>query len=101
MRRIIEEIYQVAGVQGVPLSPADAPAYFKVFLAKLVPATARHWPSMWQDLQAGRRTEIEALNGAICRYGATAGVATPYNDAISRLGRFLEYKPSHAIPETG
>jgi len=39
----------------------------------------------------GRRTEIEALNGAICRYGAAVGVATPYNDAISRLVRFLEH----------
>jgi 2-dehydropantoate 2-reductase len=99
MRRIIEEIYQVAGAQGVPLHPAQAPAYFKVFLEKLVPATAGHWPSMWQDLQAGRRTEIEALNGAICRYGAAAGVATPYNDAISRLVRFLERQPPAALSE--
>jgi 2-dehydropantoate 2-reductase len=45
---------------------------------------------MWQDLQAGRRTEIEALNGAICRYGEATGVPTPYNDAVSRLVRFLE-----------
>jgi len=99
MRRIIEEIYQVAGAQGVPLNPADAPAYFKIFMEKLVPATAGHWPSMWQDLQAGRRTEIEALNGVICRYGAAAGVATPYNDAISRLVRFLEHKPTVELSE--
>jgi 2-dehydropantoate 2-reductase len=92
MRRIIEEIYQVAGAQGVSLGHADAAAYFKFFLENLVPATADHWPSMWQDLQAGRRTEIEALNGAICRYGEAAGVPTPYNDAISRLVRFLEHK---------
>jgi 2-dehydropantoate 2-reductase len=91
MRRIIEEIYQVATVRDVPLGHADAAAYIKFFLENLVPATAGHWPSMWQDLQAGRRTEIEALNGAICRYGEAAGVATPYNDAISRLVRFLEH----------
>ena len=48
---------------------------------------------MWQDLHAGRRTEIEALNGAICRYGEAAGVATPYNNAVSRLVRFLEHNP--------
>ena len=92
MRRIIEEIYQVAAARGVPLGHADATAYFNFFMENLVPATAGHWPSMWQDLQAGRRTEIEALNGAICRYGEAAGVATPYNDAISRLVRFLEHK---------
>jgi 2-dehydropantoate 2-reductase len=92
MRRIIEEIYQVAGARGIPLRHADAAAYFKFFMENLVPATADHWPSMWQDLQAGRRTEIEALNGAICRYGEAVGMPTPYNDAISRLVRFLEHK---------
>ena len=45
---------------------------------------------MWQDLQAGRRTEIEALNGAICRYGRESGLATPYNETVCHLLRFLE-----------
>lgn len=90
MRLIIDEIYQVAAAKSVPLSHATAEAYFQHFLENLVPPTAAHWPSMWQDLEAGRRTEIEALNGAICRYGRETGVATPYNDTISRLVRFLE-----------
>jgi 2-dehydropantoate 2-reductase len=93
MQRIIEEIYQVADALGIVLAHPDAAAYFNFFMETLVPATAGHWPSMWQDLQAGRRTEIEALNGAICRYGASMGVATPYNDAVSRLVRFLEQRP--------
>jgi 2-dehydropantoate 2-reductase len=93
MRRLIGEIYQVAAARGIPLAHPDADAYFTVFMEKLVPATAGHRSSMWQDLEAGRRTEIEALNGAICRYGEAAGLATPYNDAVSRLMRFLEQKP--------
>jgi 2-dehydropantoate 2-reductase len=92
MRQIIEEIFQVACAQGIRLSYIDAASYFKVFMERLVPATAGHWPSMWQDLEAGRRTEIEAMNGAICRYGAASGVSTPYNDAVSRLIRFLEQR---------
>jgi 2-dehydropantoate 2-reductase len=90
MRLIIEEIYRVAAAKGIVLGFANARAYFNYFLENLVPATANHWPSMWQDLQAGRRTEIEALNGAICRYGEAAKVPTPYNDSVSRLVRFLE-----------
>ncbi len=90
MRLIIEEIYRVAGARGVLLGHADATAYYNHFMKNLVPATADHWPSMWQDLQAGRRTEIEALNGAICRYGKAVGVPTPYNDTVSSLVRFLE-----------
>jgi len=97
MRRVIEEIYQVAQAKGVHLLQADAPAYFQYFLECLVPPTAAHWPSMWQDLQAGRRTEIGALNGAICRYGEALGIPTPYNDALSRLVRFLEVKAVHQV----
>lgn len=93
MRLIIEEIYRVAAARGIRLGHADADSYFKFFMETLVPATADHWPSMWQDLHAGRRTEIEALNGAICRYGEAVRVATPYNDAVSRLVRFLEHNP--------
>jgi 2-dehydropantoate 2-reductase len=96
MGRIIVEIYQVAEGKKVSLSPAGAAEYFQHFLEDLLPPTAAHWPSMWQDLQAGRRTEIEALNGAIGRYGKEVGVATPYNDAVSRLVRFLESK-SHSV----
>jgi 2-dehydropantoate 2-reductase len=91
MRLIIEEIYRVAGAKGIVLGFADANGYFDFFLDNLVPATANHWPSMWQDLQVGRRTEIEALNGAICRYGEATGVPTPHNDVVSRLVRFLEH----------
>jgi 2-dehydropantoate 2-reductase len=90
MRRLIEEIYQVAKALRVSLLFPEAAAYFRHFLQDLVPPTAAHRPSMWQDLEHGRRTEIDALNGAICRHGAAVGVPTPYNDAVSRLVRFLE-----------
>jgi 2-dehydropantoate 2-reductase len=90
MRLIIEEIYRVARAKGVKLHRPEAADYFRHFLENLVPPTAAHWPSMWQDLQAGRRTEIEALNGAICRYGREMGVPTPYNETVSRLIRFIE-----------
>lgn len=90
MRRIVAEIYAVAQALGIALTLPTAADYFEHFLTRLVPPTAAHRPSMWQDLQAGRRTEIEALNGAICRYGAEVGLPTPYNEAVTRLIRFLE-----------
>ena len=99
MRLIIDEIYQVARARGVALNHPEAAGYFRHFLQDLVPPTAAHWPSMWQDLQAGRRTEIEALNGAICRYGREAGLLTPYNEAVSRLVRFKEDQAApRAVP---
>jgi 2-dehydropantoate 2-reductase len=55
-------------------------------------------PSMLQHLEAGRRTEIDALNGALVREAAALGVPVPYNDAIAMLiaGRQLhEHRRAH------
>ena len=42
-------------------------------------------PSMLQHMEAGKQTEIDALNGAAVRLGAECGVATPYNEAVTLL----------------
>ncbi len=41
-------------------------------------------PSLWHDLARGR-TEVAYLNGAVARWGAAVGVATPVNEALARL----------------
>ena len=38
--------------------------------------------SMAQDVHKGRHSEIDFMNGLICRKGLESGVATPYHDAI-------------------
>lgn len=94
MSGIIEEIYQVAAVRGIALHHPTAGEYQRHFLTRLVPPTAAHHPSMLQDLQQGRRTEIEALNGAICRYAAAHNLSAPGNEAVCRLIRFLQEQHS-------
>ena len=44
-----------------------------------------HRASMLQDAQAHRRTEVDALNGGIARFGARHGVPTPLNEAMVAL----------------
>jgi len=48
-------------------------------------------PSMAQDMQKGRRTEIEFMNGYIAAKGKETGIATPYNlklvDLVMRVQR--------------
>jgi 2-dehydropantoate 2-reductase len=39
-------------------------------------------PSMLQDVMRKRRTEIDHLNGYVCRRGRERGVPTPINDAV-------------------
>ena len=46
--------------------------------------------SMWEDIQAGRKTEIDYINGAIVRLGEQYGVATPINHLICEKVRLLE-----------
>lgn len=44
-----------------------------------------HKPSMLQDREAGRRTEIEFINGAVVAKAKTAGVATPTLEMLRAL----------------
>ncbi|MEI6205838.1 MAG: 2-dehydropantoate 2-reductase [Desulfuromonadales bacterium] len=49
-----------------------------------------HKPSMLQDIVAGRRTEIDFINGKIIEYGVRAGMATPFNTTLRSLVKALE-----------
>jgi 2-dehydropantoate 2-reductase len=51
-----------------------------------------HKPSMLQDIEAKRRTEVDYINGKIIKYGAQAGIPTPYNNMIRGLVKALEPK---------
>ena len=42
-------------------------------------------PSMLQHVEAGRRTEIDAINGALVRESRKLGLAAPYNEALAAL----------------
>ena len=42
---------------------------------------------MLQDIERGRPTEIEAINGAVVARGAARGVPTPINAILARLVR--------------
>lgn len=46
--------------------------------------------SMLQDLEHGRKTEIDAMNGAVSYYGKKAGVPTPYNDKVVEIVHSIE-----------
>lgn len=88
--RMVREMFAVAQAQGHELFWEKPEDYIELLFGKLVPNTAAHFASMAQDLQAGRRTEIEALNGAIVRIGGELGVDCPANAAVSDLMRAAE-----------
>lgn len=50
-------------------------------------------PSTLQDLEAGKRTEIEMFAGQVLRMGKELGVPTPINEMYYHCIRVLEEKP--------
>ncbi|MBX3023499.1 ketopantoate reductase family protein [bacterium] len=92
MDAVIDEAFAVARAEGVALAWPDAAAYRDELYGRLVPATYHHRSSMLQDLSHGRRTEIDAINGAVWERGAAVAVETPINAALTRLLRIAAAK---------
>jgi len=90
MDDVIHELYRVGNAMDIPLKPDAAGAYLEQFYNKLLPPTAAHYASMREDLKKGRRTEIDALNGIIARFGRERGVACPANELLAALIRARE-----------
>ncbi|RLJ70746.1 2-dehydropantoate 2-reductase [Hydrogenivirga caldilitoris] len=89
MDRIIYEIFEVTRSAGIETFWKSAEDYKRVFYEKLIPPTAAHFPSMLADIKRGK-TEIDALNGAICKLGEKHNVATPVNMVITELVKAKE-----------
>ena len=94
IRIILEEIFLVCRAKKVPLPYQDADDYYRYLMEKQLPPTKGHRASMLQDILAGRKTEIDALNGAISKYAKELGIETPYNDLLCALIKFKE-KPEN------
>jgi 2-dehydropantoate 2-reductase len=84
---LVEEGKAVAAAQGIVL---DADPEELIDHAAKPEVAYDHKASMLQDVEARRATEVDYLNGGIARFGRELGVATPLNDAITRLVKGLE-----------
>jgi 2-dehydropantoate 2-reductase len=84
---LVDEGKAVAGAQGIEL---DADPEELIDHAAKPEVAYDHKASMLQDVEAGRLTEIDYLNGGIVRFGEEHDVATPLNRAIWALVKGLE-----------
>ena len=57
-------------------------------------AQGLHYPSMYQDLNNCRLTEIDYLNGQIAKYGQALDIATPINQMLTHQIHQLERNKS-------
>ncbi len=81
---VIDECLAVAAADGVTFDVDFMELIDHVF------ASAATIASTLQDLQKGRRTEIDHLNGAVVALGAQYGISCPVNAALTTLIKQLE-----------
>ena len=47
-------------------------------------------PSMWQDIEKGRKTEVDFVNGYVVRKGKEVGLKTPANEMVTKIIKEIE-----------
>jgi 2-dehydropantoate 2-reductase len=81
MKDVVAEAVAVAEARGIKISHENPLAQVE----EVCRLTATNISSMLQDILASRRTEIDAINGAIVKLGTEAGVPTPINTTLTAL----------------
>ena len=85
-RNAAQEAWNIAKARGIAIAVDDPVAHVRAFGARIPNAR----PSMLQDHENGRRSEIDVINGAIPREAAKAGLEAPVNAALTALVKFRE-----------
>jgi 2-dehydropantoate 2-reductase len=85
VRDLIDEGKAVAAAAGVELR--EDPWEMNVLATR---RGFRHYPSMLEDVEARRPTEVELITGALVREGGRLGVPVPLHTALYRLVKAKE-----------
>jgi len=87
---LVDEVMAVARAAGVRPPGLEDPSAALAGALKIAAQMPEAFSSTAQDLQRGKRTEIDSLNGYIARRGAALGVPTPVNQALYTLVKLAE-----------
>jgi 2-dehydropantoate 2-reductase len=88
IRELVEEGVRVANASGIAVAAEPIHDLTRVSVTD----HADHEASMLQDVKAGRRTEVDAINGAIVEAARAAGLAAPLTETLWRLVKLEEAK---------
>lgn len=83
---LMQEVVCLAGAAGINLTDKDLQQWTPI-LHKLAPEAKT---SMLQDIEAGRKTEVDIFAGKVVALGRQYGIATPANAMILQMIRALE-----------
>lgn len=87
LRACMAEFSAVAAAKGITI---DAEKALNGIINHVVPKMGAHIPSLAQDVQRKKITEIDSLNGQISAYGRELGIPTPVNDTITNFIKVIE-----------
>jgi 2-dehydropantoate 2-reductase len=80
------EVYRVAVAKGIAFPFVDPVRYVTEFSATIPDAS----PSMRLDHLAGRRSEVDAINGQVVDRSPGYGLDAPYNQTLCAIVRRRE-----------
>lgn len=83
---LMQEAWLIASKAGIHNADAMLP-WCKTFIRTMPPAFKS---SMLQDIEAGKKTEVDIFGGAVCSLGQKYGVETPQNALFLKLIRAVE-----------
>lgn len=104
VQKLIKECIDVCRVGGIRIEPVQGKDIVKLldynnpikkaFSFFIIPIAirkhARLKASMLQDLEKGKLTEVDAINGAVSEYGRKINCPTPANDKVTELIHRIE-----------
>jgi 2-dehydropantoate 2-reductase len=89
MESAMKEVIAIAKAANVNVSEEDLTDWYPL-LASLSPQGKT---SMFQDIEARRKTEVEMFAGKVVELGATYGIPTPVNQTLLRMIKVIEEYP--------
>jgi len=92
--RIVHESVDLVEAKGIKLIFQDPESE----VLKVCKGTSGNLNSMLQDILAGRRTEIDFINGAIAVHARSLGLKAPVNETLTMLIRSLEATGDVRLP---
>ena len=104
VQKLIKECIDVCQVGGIRIEPVQGKDIVKLlnytnalkraFSFFIIPIAIRKHAklkaSMLQDLEKGKLTEVDAINGAVSEYGRKVGFPTPVNDKVVEIIHRIE-----------
>ena len=104
VQALIKECIDVCAVGGIRIEPVQGKDIVKLLDYEgpvkkavsffIIPIAIRKHSrlkaSMLQDLEKGKKSEVDAINGVVCAYGRKVGCPTPANDKVVEIIHRIE-----------